>query len=278
MLDFDVEATAYVFVSVEMAAMLLKKNHNNRPISIKKVRQYVSDIKAERFGRSGDAIAVTKEGFLLNGQHRLLAIVEAGIGAELLIETCADPASMKYRDAGKPRTDGDWLKFRGIPNGRIMSARATVIWILENTSTLSRNTTRSRSEKDEVIDRCRTALDWSISALGVSGCGSLAECAGTLAFCWPVNPSEVDAFARSVRDGVGLDRSSPAYVLREYLITKRRGFSGGRDGRAEAIAATMRAVIAHINREQMYFLKPTLLVESKAFAKAMEFFSSRRKP
>jgi hypothetical protein len=65
-------------ITPEIAADMLTRNFGNRPFRSAAVKAYAMDMKAGRWRLTHEAIAVTTAGNLINGQHRLRAIVESG--------------------------------------------------------------------------------------------------------------------------------------------------------------------------------------------------------
>ena len=101
-----------VLITPEMASGLLSKNTHNRTISKVKVTQMVNDIKSGRFETTHQPVAIAEDGELIDGQHRLTAIVESGIAVELLVAYNA-PRSTKI-DIGKIRDARTSLYMAGI--------------------------------------------------------------------------------------------------------------------------------------------------------------------
>ena len=70
----------YELITPKKAKMMLANNHINRPISHITVEAYARDIENGKWTEeTATAIALSKDGVLLDGQHRLSAIVKAGI-------------------------------------------------------------------------------------------------------------------------------------------------------------------------------------------------------
>ena len=73
-------------VTPELAAHYLKRNVDNyRKISKTKVAQYAAEMKAGKWQLNGEAIMFDEEGKLKNGQHRLAAVIAAGIPVKMAI-------------------------------------------------------------------------------------------------------------------------------------------------------------------------------------------------
>ncbi|MDP2620568.1 MAG: hypothetical protein Q8P46_10395, partial [Hyphomicrobiales bacterium] len=70
-------------ITPELAREWLEKtNRKNRPLSELKWTAYAVDMLEGRWQYNGDAIRFGSDGVLLDGQHRLMACVEAGIPFE----------------------------------------------------------------------------------------------------------------------------------------------------------------------------------------------------
>ena len=65
-------------VTPDMARTYLKSNTHNRPLDAARVSKYAADMRAGRWLVSPETISFDEHGVLLNGQHRLGAIVESG--------------------------------------------------------------------------------------------------------------------------------------------------------------------------------------------------------
>ena len=94
----------------EDAELMLKKNYaQNRPIGKSTVLKYANDMKNGNWGDTPTPIIVTKGGMLLDGQHRLSAVIEAGIPIVFEVRVVSDDILFKYLDNGKARRVGDYI-------------------------------------------------------------------------------------------------------------------------------------------------------------------------
>ena len=66
-----------VKVTPDMASKWLKKNSNNRTVSKWLVQNYARQMRENKWQLYGEAIMFDTKGNLMNGQHRLLAVIEA---------------------------------------------------------------------------------------------------------------------------------------------------------------------------------------------------------
>ena len=91
-------------VTPERAAHYLKRNVDNyRKISKAKVAQYAAEMKAGKWQLNGEGIMFDEEGKLKNGQHRLAAVIAAGIPVKMIIVTGVGNDVTIY-DVGSMRT------------------------------------------------------------------------------------------------------------------------------------------------------------------------------
>lgn len=101
----------------------------NRPIDTGLVTNYRNAMLRGEWTQSHQGLAFDKDMNLIDGQHRLLAVIEAdkiksGIFFTTEITYNLDPAVFAVVDSGKKRTTSDVLALHNIPN-RLVSAAAT---------------------------------------------------------------------------------------------------------------------------------------------------------
>lgn len=120
-----------VEISPKLAAEMLEKNHKNRVLRPRVVSQYARDMASSNWRMSAEAIKFDWNGRLIDGQHRLHAIIEADATVPMLVARNLDPAVQIVIDAGAKRTAGDALKFDGV-GGNVAQvaaiARIAVAW------------------------------------------------------------------------------------------------------------------------------------------------------
>lgn len=105
--------TKIVKITPEIAERYLGKNESNRNLLKSRVTIYSRDIKAGRWKFNPNPIVFDEKGILIDGQHRLHAIIEAGEPVDMLVMFGAPPESKDIIDFGKPRTSSDILKMEG---------------------------------------------------------------------------------------------------------------------------------------------------------------------
>lgn len=100
-------------VSPELAADLLAKNTANRAINKRAVARYADAMQRGAWRVGNDAICVGSDGILLNGQHRLSAVVESGATVEMLFRSDVDKSDLFAMDQGNKRVAADIATLTG---------------------------------------------------------------------------------------------------------------------------------------------------------------------
>lgn len=77
--------TAKEFVSPESAKQLLQQNISNRSVNHELVNRYARDMQLGAWKLTHQGILLGYEGAVIDGQHRLMAILKSGIGQWILI-------------------------------------------------------------------------------------------------------------------------------------------------------------------------------------------------
>jgi hypothetical protein len=106
---------AIELVTVKMAEQWLTHNNgHNRPVYDSKVREYTDHMLTGRWQFNGETIGFDETGTLLNGQHRLWAIIESGLPQKFLIVRGLPSETQLTMDQGTRRSPADQLGLAGI--------------------------------------------------------------------------------------------------------------------------------------------------------------------
>jgi len=119
-----------VTMTPEWANMLLTKhNTNNRPLRVQTVKRYAHAILSGNWKLTQQGIALSREGVLLDGQHRLAAIVEANMPVQILLATDCDPEIFTAIDNGQTRKAGDALHLDGVKSSFQAAAMVRLMFL-----------------------------------------------------------------------------------------------------------------------------------------------------
>lgn len=122
--------TEIVNVTPELALEWLDGNTLNRPINDATIAQYARDMVAGRWLLNGETIQRCRDGRLLNGQHRLLAVIKSGKTVQMLVVFNLPSETQLTMDGGRKRGHKDNLSLLGEKNSKILAsvARRAVLW------------------------------------------------------------------------------------------------------------------------------------------------------
>jgi hypothetical protein len=106
-----------ILITPEYALELLSNNTVNRRVKESVVNRYVKDMLAGSWKEdTGELIKIAKDGTILDGQHRLLAIVKSGIEISLHVATGLSNEIFSVIDTGASRNASDTLFVNNINN------------------------------------------------------------------------------------------------------------------------------------------------------------------
>lgn len=99
--------TVQMSISPDIARGFLKNNTDNRPISMVDVQKYASDMLHGNWQMHHSGICIGKDGVLIDGQHRLTAVIKSGVTVEMSVtfdDTKTSPRDF-LGDCGRKREE-----------------------------------------------------------------------------------------------------------------------------------------------------------------------------
>lgn len=116
-------------ISPELATAMLKDNQNNRTLSKAHVKSLADQMNRGVWQTNGESIKMAEDGSLLDGQHRLHAIIFSGKTIEMLIISELPLESFVTIDTGKKRSGGDVLSIDKVKNAFIVAGAIRLVLI-----------------------------------------------------------------------------------------------------------------------------------------------------
>lgn len=95
------------------AKQLLDQNPSNRKLSETTINRYAADMKAGAWTNNGQGIVITPDGALLDGQHRMHAVLRSQREIAMLVVRGVPPEAFVTMDSGKARSFADVLSVQG---------------------------------------------------------------------------------------------------------------------------------------------------------------------
>lgn len=216
-------------VTPQLAAKWLEGNTHNRPLRQTSVDRYAADMKAGRWLLTHQGIAFDQNGVLLDGQHRLWAIVEANVTIKFRVFFNEPSESRWATDTGNPRHNIDVLSMVGESGDVTTHDLATMRAVYAGLS--ARSVRRSPREEAEKYDRYREAIDFAVENLGRSGrCRGLAtayvRAVVARAYYYADRP-RLAHFCAVLRGGIPADKTDHVVLaLRDFLMRSENAGSG----------------------------------------------------
>jgi hypothetical protein len=130
-------------------------NGSNRKPSKAKVLEYVHAMQTKRWPVTGATLVFSKLGYLLDGQHRLLACIQAGVPLTTFIAFNIPDGAFAMIDIGRKRTNTDAFFVAKIANSNVAAAATRWIMIHEKDPTFRHLTFTN----DEMYSYYKTNLD-----------------------------------------------------------------------------------------------------------------------
>lgn len=168
-----------VFVSPDFAKSLLAKNNQNRRHTTAIVSRYAAAMSEGRWKENtAESIKISKSGQILDGQHRLMAVVKSGIGVNFHVATGLDDDIFDVIDTGKKRTGGDTLSVLGVKDYNVIAGAINLVFLAEEGLRYRRFTSN-----DETLERYRECPDFWAKCAKMSGSWS-RRISGALSSGW----------------------------------------------------------------------------------------------
>lgn len=216
-----------VMVTPALAELWLAGNTVNRSIRDAAVNQYADDMLNGRWTLGPDAICQDADGNLLNGQHRLHAVLRSGCTVAMLVLNNALPESMRNMDTGRKRSVSDVLGFDGEEN-RYLLAAALKLAVLLSDGRIYRDRKVQSVSVGEMQDFLAENGDLRESVAYVGVCArsiDLTPTAKTVAhwlFSRAAGPDAAATFYELLSSRIGLPEGSPILALDSRLREMRK--------------------------------------------------------
>jgi hypothetical protein len=250
--------TTLMDVTPELATKWLEGNVHNREIRQGVVARYAADMKAGEWMLTHQGIAFDDEGTLIDGQHRLWAVIESGVTVRTLVTRGADLASQLVIDDHLKRTALDAFvlsdKSLSLTNRHVAAAKL----MLQVTQDL-RPAQVSKQLLLEFVERYNAGVAWVIDNVlpkgwhrGISQAAIVAVCAQ--AYYAGADQDRLRRFGEILHTGMTTDKADTAAILLRNWLQARTAGAGGYGVQLVVYNKAMRALKAFMDREPLTVL------------------------
>lgn len=238
---------AVEIITPEVAQGYLARNKHNRAMRRGLVERYAESMKRGEWRATHQGIAFDASGYLLDGQHRLKAIIDSGCAVQMTVARDVETGSQLVMDDHAKRSASDALTLAR--QERVTQTEVAIIKCAVEFNSQVRSGVRylTKQQLSDLVDVFRTPLDFVASHMtdkqrGVTA--SPVQAAVCLAWFYVHDLERLEEFVRvimgrSLPDG---ERDRAAVIVREWLL--RNGMVGGYGPRYEAFCKTQRAISA----------------------------------
>jgi len=216
------ERPEVVTVTPEMAMSLLDANTNNRPLNQQHVNRIANQIIGGKWKFNGDSIKLAKNNDILDGQHRLWAVVEAKQPIETVIVRDLESDAFATIDTlRKPRSGADVLSMHGVTHHRVIIS-TSLQWLIRWQRKTIENFRApvNRVENSDIEQAFTDNPGIMRAAERASKCRGLTS-AGMIAFFYFIltnrNPDLAERMIHTLENPAGVGVNDPFFRLRAYL-------------------------------------------------------------
>lgn len=202
-------------ITPAVAEKMLATSKGNRKIRSTWVNTLTGDMAAGRWRLTGDPIRENGDGSLIDGHHRLHAVVASGVPIITAVARGVSDTAHPVIDVGKPRSMADEFKFRGEVNVNVLAATCSMVWRYDNDK-MHQPDVPSRQELMDLLGQFPEIRDSVAIPVGQVRIPHtpLATCHFLAAR--DVDQEEANGWIARLKNDVGFEEGDPVLALRRY--------------------------------------------------------------
>jgi hypothetical protein len=216
------------------AAEMLAANTANRPLSRSTVRAFAEAMRRGDWLVTHQGIAFDTAGVLVDGQHRLAAIVEADLPVEVTVFTDVEPDTFDVLDTGKKRNAADVLAIEGEKSTTLLAAMVRTVWQFQNRPDASWSGGAAAVTNHQIVQTLEAnpkIRDFvPVADRIATETGMIKSAAGAAAFLVEQankgKKTQMADWYEGIVDGAGLGKSDPRLMFRKTMFAMARKQAG----------------------------------------------------
>lgn len=217
---------SWVKITPELAARWLAEHNydDNRPVNEPRVRNLARQITKGLWAENAETIKFSPANKLLDGQHRLRAIVLANKPVVCLVVWGVPESSFTTMDQNYVRSPAQILRSRGHKDSAALAAAAKAVYLWETTGDFDTKGVKVYPDEIELVLDVHPALKESVTYAGRVRRRIPTSPAITAALHYiltQAKPRKSKPFWDALLEGVADHAKHPAIALREKLINER---------------------------------------------------------
>ena len=218
-------------ITPDRAKQFLQNMKNDRPLSKNSVANYAEVMRRGEWKFNGDPIRLNTEGKLMDGQHRLHAIINSGKAQKMIVLYGLDSTVFDTIDVGKKRSPSDLLGIAGFTHGTALASTTRALLIYESGVHWAPDTAKlldyaptgkqivayahANPEVYECVKRIYNEYKYATSLVAPSACGLAYVLAHRQ------NKAKAEQFMQGFVGNEPTERNDARWVAREYMSRQR---------------------------------------------------------
>lgn len=216
-------------VTPHMAKEWLERAEPNRHFNQSYAAMFADDMRNGRWENNGQPIILDTAGRLLDGQHRLSAVLASGMSIAMLIVRGVATQSIRTIDTGRPRSVGNILQINGFKYSIEMASVSRLVHNYVAGTNLRYNP--SKQVIIAIAERHENKLKRAVTLVKTRHSKNIvptSPLAAVLALATPLGlHKEAEAFADGCIYGEGLWGGDARLTLRRWLDNERASIRRG---------------------------------------------------
>ena len=215
-------------VTPKKALEMLTTNSGNRRVRDPRVLRYAEDMKQGRWiTNTAEPIKISKRGLLLDGQHRLEAIIKSNVSIEMLIAYDLEDSIFKVLDTGLARNASDTFKTAGIKHDNLLPSIISFYNAISEGKSRGSQVSNKKTNAELLEQYKLDDIFWQDAAnLSMQWYNKFSKVlapsyfGGVYAFLKDINPEKSYNFCEQIASGVGIENNA-IILLRKRLVEDR---------------------------------------------------------
>lgn len=211
-------------ITPTIARHIMEQNLDNRGVLESAVAQIAADITNDRWELNGESIIIAKDGHLNDGQHRLLAIIQADRPVQAVMTFGVSRRSRFTVDQGRVRSVAQFLAMnKGIST---TLTAAVSMWWLSYTKGIygkpSKNNKALFTKQEQLAfyESRKAKIDDAVAKFKHPKGFTATSLITSYLILWEVDPIHADGFINMLLEGANLEIDDPVLWLRDKLRTE----------------------------------------------------------
>lgn len=229
----------------------------NRKLNQRAVARYVHAMTSGGWRVTHQGIAFDEKGKLIDGQHRLTAIIQSGKTVQMNVSRYSENAPMAVLDSGTSRSVGDRVQISGV----VPAHAHRVVSVLNAMMIAEIGGAPAYPLQAHEIERLyadeQDCIDFALVAFGTGRTKHWnAVVCGAFAYCAAFAPKEVAELATMVREKAGYEKNTAAHAF-VVALTEGKLLAQGSTSRVDTMAKCLWLIRQHLEHKCVYNLKKT---------------------